>query len=159
MLNFINRHKGVSVVVGLSLILFIIMLIIFISLFFGSGESKYGNRLEGIDEVKLTDSFLNDIETSLKDDESVIEANARLQGKIVYIVFEVESEISVETAKVMASNTLEKFSEEELNFYDINYLVKWTNTIENEEGETEEEISAIAGTKHPFKDSITWSKS
>jgi len=154
MLDYINKHKGLSILVGLSLILFIIMLIIFISLFFDSGKSKYGNRLDGIEEVELTSSFLNSIETKLKEDESVVNANVRLQGKIVYIVFEVNSDVSVETAKIMASTTLENFSNEELSFYDFNYLVKWTNIIEEKE-----EISAIAGNKHHSKDSITWSKS
>lgn len=154
MLDYINRHKGLSVLVGLSLILFIIMLIIFISLFLGNGENKYGNRLEGIEEVKLTSSFLNEVEKKIKEDESVIDANVRLQGKIVYIVFEVTSDISNDTAKIMASNTLENFSEEELSFYDFSYLVKWTNIVEEKE-----EIKAIAGTKHHAKESITWSKS
>ena len=154
MLNLINRHKGMSVLVGLSLILFIIMLVIFISLFFSNGESKYGNRLEGIEEVKLSNSFLEEIENNLKEDDAVIDANVRLQGKIVYILFEVNSDISVETAKIMASNTLEKFSEEELSFYDFSYIVKWTNIVEEEEV-----ITAIEGTKHHAKESITWSLS
>ena len=55
----------------------------------------------------------------------------------------------------MASNTLEKFSSEELAFYDISYLIKWTKINEEEK----EEISAIEGTKHHLKDSISWSNS
>lgn len=159
MLNYINKHKGLSVVVGLSLILLIIMLAIFISLFFSNGEDKYGNRLDGIEEVKISSSFLKEIETKLKEDENIVEANVRLQGKIIYIVFEVNNDISTDTAKLMASTTLEKFDEEELSFYDISYLIKWTKIIETEEGKTKEEVTAIAGTKHPLKDSITWSKS
>jgi len=154
MLDYISRHKGLSIVIGLSLILFIILVFIFVSLFLGNGEDKYGNRLDGIEEVKLSNKFLNEIETKLKEDESIKEANVRLQGKVVYIVFEVNSDVSVETAKIMASTTLENFSNEELSFYDFNYLVKWTNIIEEKE-----EISAIAGNKHHSKDSITWSKS
>lgn len=154
MFNFINKHKGLSIVIGLSLVLFIILLVIFISLFFGSGQSLYGNRLEGIEEVELTSTFLNDVQTKLKEDESVIDANVRLQGKIVYIVFEVNSEVSIETAKVMASKTLEDFKEEELSFYDFSYIIKWTKIIEEQE-----QISAIEGYKHHAKESITWSKS
>ena len=55
---------------------------------------------------------------------------------------------------IMASNTLEKFSEEELSFYDFSYIVKWTNIVEEEEV-----ITAIEGTKHHAKESITWSLS
>lgn len=154
MLDYINKHKGISIVVGLSLILLIIMLVIFVSLFLGSGENKYGNRLDGIEEVKLSNSFLQQIEDKLKEDESIVNANVRLQGKIVYIVFEVNSDIAVDTAKLIASNTIENFSSEELAFYDISYLIKWTKIVEEEE-----KIEAIAGTKHHLKEKITWSKS
>ena len=159
MLDYINKHKGFTILIGLSLRLFIIMLVIFISLFFGSGESKYGKRLEGIEDVELSKYFLQEVEDKLKEDESVVEANVRLQGKIVYILFEVNDDISRDTAKLMASNTLENFSEEELAFYDFSYIIKWTTNVENEEGETEEKIEAIEGTKHPLKDAITRSKS
>lgn len=155
MLDIINRHKGLSIVLGLSLILFIIMLIIFISLFFGNGEGKYGNRLEGIEEVELNSSFLKEIETKLEEDERVVSATVRLQGKIVYINYELNSDVSIDTAKEIAVTTLDNFSEEELSFYDYSYLVKWI--IENEEGK--EEIKAIAGTKHHAKENIVWSKS
>lgn len=154
MLDIINRHKGLSIVLGLSLILFIIMLIIFISLFFGNGEGKYGNRLEGIEEVELNSSFLKEIETKLEEDEGVVSATVRLQGKIVYINYELNSDVSIDTAKEIAVTTLDSFSEEELSFYDYSYLVKWI--IENEEGK--EETKAIAGTKHHANENIVWSK-
>ena len=154
MLNYINKHKGISIVVGLSIILLIIIIVIFAILFLGGGGSVYGNRLEGIEEVKLTNKFLTEIKDNLKEDESIVDANVRLQGKIVYIVFELKSEVSVDTAKLIASNTLEKFSVEELAFYDICYLIKWTDIVEEKEV-----IRAIEGTKHHKKETITWSKS
>lgn len=159
MLDYISRHKGLSIVIGLSLILFIILVFIFVSLFLGNGEDKYGNRLDGIEEVKLSSKFLNEIETKLKEDESIKDANVRLQGKVVYIVFEVNSDITTNTAKQIATNTLESFDEEELNFYDISYLIKWTTIETDEEGNEKEKVTAIAGTKHPLIEGIAWSKS
>lgn len=155
MLDVINRHKGLSIVLGLSFILFVIMLVIFISLFFGNGEGKYGNRLDGIEEVELSKNQLKDIEKALKEDERIADAKVRLQGKIVYINFEINPDVSTDTAKEIASSTLENFSEEELSFYDFGYLVKWI-TIDEEE---KEQINAIAGTKHHLLENITWSLS
>lgn len=154
MLNFINKHKGLSMIIGLSLILFVIMLVIFISLFFGNGKDSYGNRLEGIEEVKLSNNFLTELKNTLKDKDEVVEANVRLQGKIVYIVLQLNPDVSVDNAKNISNSTLEKFSQEELDFYDISYLIKWEK--ETEEGT---ETSGIEGYKHPSKDSITWTKS
>ena len=154
MLDYINKHKGISIVVGLSIILLIIMIVIFVSLFFGGGGGVYGNRLKGIEEVEISTKDMSNIASSIEEKEEVESANVRLQGKIVYIIFELKSEVSVDTAKLIASNTLEKFSTEELAFYDICDLVKWTDIVEEKEV-----VRAIEGTKHHQKETITWSKS
>ena len=154
MLNYINKHKGLSILIGLSLILFIIMLILFVSLFFGNGKGIYGSRLEGIEEVELNESFLESVQNKLTEDELVKDANVRVQGKIVYFVFEVNEDVSVENAKSIASSTLVDFTEEELAFYDLSYIIKWTK-IEEEQ----EKIISIQGTKHHAKENIVWSKS
>lgn len=154
MLKFINKHKGLSIVIGLSLILFIIMLIIFISLVFSRGKGAYGNRLDGIENVKLEKSFLDSIKEELTNDTGIAKAKVRLQGKIVYIDMEAEEDTSVDTAKELSSKILEKFSKDELEFYDICYMIKWTKENENKE----KEITVIEGTKHPLKENISWIK-
>ena len=54
MLDFINKHKGLSIVCGLALILFIIVFIILISLFITTGKGTYGYRLYGIEYFNLS---------------------------------------------------------------------------------------------------------
>ena len=158
MLNLINRHKGLSIVTGLALILLVIMFIIFISLFSSNGNDKYGTRLDGIEDVELTN--LKEIKSSLEEKDEVTKATVRLQGKLVYIDFTVNSDVSVTTMKDIATSTLDSFSEEELEFYDISYIISWT-TIETEtvdEEEVEKEVKhSIQGTKHHLKDNISWS--
>lgn len=153
MLNFVNKHKGLSIVLGLALILFVIVFIILISLFITTGKGTYGDRLDGIEVVNLSKSFLEEVKSSLTDNENVENATVRLQGKIVYIDFEVKSEVSKEAAKSISEETLEKFNEDELSFYDFNFIIKWTKS------ETEEEISVIQGYKHHNKTIISWSNS
>ena len=116
MLNYINKHKGLSIVFGLALILFIILLVIFISLFTGGSKSKFGNRLDGIEEVELSNKFLNQIETELEENENVVDANIWIVGKRLSIQFEISSEELKDDAKEMANSTLSKFSEEELEY-------------------------------------------
>ena len=152
--DFIAKHKGLSILIGLTIILFVILLIIFISLFINNGGGSYGNRLDGIEEVKIEDSRLKELSDTLKEKEEVKNAKVRIQGKIVYVVFEVTSETSIDTAKSIADSTLESFDDDELAFYDFSYLIKWTKIVDEKE-----EISAIEGTKHHTKNTITWSKS
>ena len=75
-----------------------------------------------------------------------------LKGKRLSIQFEISSGDLKDTAKEIANATLSKFSEDELEFYELGYIINWT--VETEEGKV---INAIQGTKHPLKDGITWS--
>lgn len=152
MLKFIYKHKGLSILMGLCLILFIIILFIFAELIFFSGNGAYNGRLDGIEDVKLEKSFLKEIQNDLLSNENIEKASVRLQGKIVYIEFFANNELSVDSAKDISASLLEKFSEEELRFYDICYIVTWSSL--NEDGE--EVFTVIEGTKHPLKESISW---
>lgn len=153
MLNFINKHKGLSIVCGLALILFIIVFIILISLFVTTGKGTYGDRLDGIEGVKLSDSFLNEVKTSLEENDNIESANVRLQGKIVYIEFQAKSGVNTDAVKSISDEVLEKFSEDELKFYDFSFIVKWVN--ETDDGE---KTTAIEGYKHHNKTVISWTK-
>ena len=153
MLVFINKHKGLSIVCGLALILFIIVFIILISLFITTGKGTYGDRLDGIEDVKLSDSFLNEVKTSLEENDNIESANVRLQGKIVYIEFQAKSGVSTDAVKSISDVILERFSEDELKFYDFSFIVKWVN--ETDDGE---KTTAIEGYKHHNKTVISWTK-
>lgn len=153
MLNFINKHKGLSIVCGLALILFIIVFIILISLFITTGKGTYGDRLDGIEDVKLSDSFLNEVKTSLEENDNIESANVRLQGKIVYIEFQTKSGVNTDAVKSISDEVLEKFSEDELKFYDFSFIVKWVNETDDGEKNT-----AIEGYKHHNKTVISWTK-
>lgn len=153
MLNFVNKHKGLSIVCGLALILFVIILIILISLFITTGKGTYGDRLDGIEEVKLSNSFLDEVKSSLTDNDNIEDATVRLQGKIVYIDFEVKSDVSKDAAKSISDEVLTNFTEDELSFYDFNFIIKWA--LE----EDEEEMSVIQGYKHHNKQIISWTNS
>lgn len=151
MLKFIRKHKGLSILIGLCLILFIIILIILSNLIFVNGEGNYKGRLDGIEDVELENSFLMDIKKDLLSNEDIKDASVRLQGKIVYIKFSID-ELSVDEAKAISEDILLKFSEEELRFYDICYIITWKTLNDN----GEEVLNAIEGTKHPLKDNISW---
>ena len=53
MWKLIKRHKLLTIICSLAIILIIVMSVALFSFFVG-GNDKYGNRLDGIKEVKLT---------------------------------------------------------------------------------------------------------
>ena len=148
--KWINKNKGLAILLLLTIIFVIILLIIFIELLIGGSSNKYGNRLDGIDKVKISNETYESVKKEVEDTELVEKVETRLQGKIVYTTIELKDGITVEKAKKIAANTLDNYSEDELKYYDFSFFLKWKG---------EEKDTVITGNKHHNLDSITWVKS
>ena len=147
--NWIKNNKGFVVIILLALVLVIILTIIFISLLKNNSSSKYGNRLDGIEEVKIAKKVYDGVKEEIMATDLAEEATVRLQGKIVYTTIVLKADTQVDKAKEIASNTLDNYTEEELKYYDFSYFLRWN---------TEEGMTVITGNKHNNMDSITWIK-
>ena len=145
-----KNNKGLAIVILLSLVLLIVLIIMSIQLFIGGSSSKYGNRLDGINDVKISDDTYKGVKEEVEETGEVESIDIRLQGKIVYTTIVLKSETSTDKAKEIASATLDNYSEKELKYYDFSFFLKW-NT---EDGET-----VITGNKHHSLDEISWVKS
>lgn len=152
-MNLIKRHKGLAIIGGLTLILLIVLFAIFSRMIFSTGKTEYGDRLKNIVEIKK--SVLDDVKKSTEEYEEVEEANVRIQGKIVYTVIKVTEATSKDKAKEIAAKTLEKYSKEVIDCYDFEFII---NQKEQLDEEGNDKSYTIAGTKHPNKESISWTK-
>lgn len=148
--NFIKNNKGLSIIIGLGLILFIFILVIFIQLLVGGSTNKYGNRLDGIEKVEIKREDENNVKKKIEDSGLAEEADIRIQGKIVYTTIVLKGDTTVDKAKELASSTIEEYSEEQRGFYDFSFFLKW----KGEEGDT-----IITGNKHHNLEEVTWVKS
>lgn len=148
--NWIKKNKGFTVIIVLALVLIIILGVIFIRLLGGNSSNKYGNRLDGIEEVKITKKVYDGVEEEVMATEAASKVTTRLQGKIVYTTIVLKSDTGVDKAKEIASNTLDNYSEQQLKYYDFSFFLKW---------EKEDGIVVITGNKHNNMDSITWVRS
>ena len=148
--KWIKKNIGLFVVLLLTLVLLVFILIIFIKLLMGNNSDKYGNRLDGIDEVKISSETYDGVEKELMDTGLVEDASVRLQGKIVYTTIVLKSDTGVATAKELAGNTLDNYTQDELKYYDFSFFLKW----EGEEGD-----SVITGNRHHDLDNIAWVRS
>ena len=145
--NWANRNKGLAIIIALTIVLLLILLIIFLQMLIGGSSDKYGNRLDGIDKVKISNKTFEEVKKEVTDTELVEEVSTRLQGKIVYMTITLKSDTSKDKAKEIASATLDNYSEDELKFYDFSFFLRW----KGEEGDT-----VVTGNKHHSLDSITW---
>lgn len=145
--KWIKKNTGLFVVLLLAMVLLIFILVIFVKLLMGNSSDKYGNRLDGIDEFKIEKETYDGVKTEVTDTGFVEEVSVRLQGKIVYTTIMLKGDTSVDSAKEIATNTLDNYDEDELKYYDFSFFLKW---------EGEESDTVITGNKHHDMESITW---
>lgn len=151
--NLLSRHKILAVICLLALIVIIILFYMFCSIFVG-GSDKYGNRLDGIEEVEISKSEMSDIADAIAKDDSVDSAKVRLQGKIIYIDIVYKKDVSKDKAKEIAVKSLDNFDKKEKEFYDFEYVL--TQNV----GDNKEDTGfKITGAKTPKTDSISFIKS
>lgn len=109
-----------------------------------SNTSPYGERLNGIDDYDLGNS-LSELETFYKEHTGVNNVLIRLQGKIIYITVDVADEIKNEEIQNIATSSLEKISEENRSFYDLQFIF------------TRSSYKPFFGSKISTNTNITWS--
>lgn len=148
-LEWIKKNTGLFIVLILTFVLLIFIMVIFIKLLAGNSSDKYGNRLDGIEDVKIDNDTYDGIEAEIMDTGLATDVKVRLQGKIVYTTIILNGDTSINKAKEIASNTLDNYTDEELKFYDFSYFLKW---------EGEESDTVITGNRHHDLDQITWVK-
>jgi len=160
-MKIIKRHKGLAIVGGLTLILVIVMFAIFARMIFSTGETEYGDRLNGIEKIdkKITKEIIEET----KELEQVEDITIRTQGKIIYTTILFKEGTKLSKAKEIANNTLSKYDEETMKDYDFGYFLKENipESEEDKENDKKEEVKTgfvVAGTKHPESKSISWTK-
>lgn len=63
--NWANRNKGWLLLLLLTIVLLLILLIIFLQMLIGGSSDKYGNRLDGIDKVKISNETFEGVKRKL----------------------------------------------------------------------------------------------
>jgi hypothetical protein len=98
--------------------------VLFQCFYVGNGNDKYGNRLEGIEKYKITESRQKDFENNTANNEKIKSVDMMITGKIIYITMQVEQDVALVEAQSIAQKSLETFSEKEQSFYDFNITLK-----------------------------------
>ena len=146
--NIIARHKFLFLLCLLAFVTCVILFYIFFSLFIG-GNDPYGDRLKGINKVKISSKLKNEVKESLNAKDEVSKSSIRVQGKIIYIHVYVKESVNLDKAKDIANESLSKFSDDEKKFYDFEFFL----FQEKENG------FVVTGTKNVKSDKIVWIKS
>lgn len=84
-----------------------------------SGKNIYGNRLEGIEAVKVSDDTVRRIKQELEDSEKVNTVTYHLSGRILNFSIDVKKDTDLITSVSFADKLLEFLSEEQKKYFDI----------------------------------------
>lgn len=91
----------------------------------------YGDRLEGIDKVPLTDEIKNNIMDFIKKSKDC-ESSIRVQGKIIKIYITLNSkDDTIDKMKEFVPLIIEKFDKEYVDFYDFEVYINNENANYN----------------------------
>ena len=125
-------NRVLWVLLGILVICFLAIGILFYRYFYaGTSSSKYGERLDGIENYPLSKTLEKDIQDLYKDNTEIDKVTVTNEGKIVYITINFKQSIKVSTAEDLAIKSLEKIGEKNLTYYDIHYILTYSGTEEN----------------------------
>ena len=87
-----------------------------------TNKDKYGNRLEGIENVEFKTESINTIKDSFFTNELVDSVDIEVKGKLIYVSIILKSGKHSDSESLVQSS-LELFSDEVKSFYDIQFIV------------------------------------
>ena len=146
-MKFIKKNKTLLLA---GLILIAIVAAIFIvkdTIMFDEYQALYGNRLEGIDKVQVTNDQIKQVKERLK--ETTEKVDVRVSGRVINLIIETKPETTPEEARGMAGVLLEIITPEQKSYFDIEAL------IDNSENQNQ---FPIIGYMHKSKDVFTWTR-
>lgn len=146
--KFVIKNKLLTVLIILIFIILILGIIgAKVLIFPHYSVTKYGHRLDNIESVKLDDSRFDEIKNGLELSDGLSIKSFRLSGKIVNITIEVENEKGIDAHKIKstASKILDKFSEDELKYYDFQVFFAGND-----------DISPMIGYKSVNSEKLSW---
>ena len=141
-MDFVKKNKK-AVIIGTIVVVFVIALFLFLRLFLVDvNKDEYGNRLDGIDKVEISKTTVSKLKEEMAALSEVDNIDYRLQGRLIYISLKMASGVSKDTAKEIATKTLD-----EKKYYDIQIII--TTSDENAE-------YPIIGYKHKTSTEFVW---
>ena len=133
MKKYLKENKTLFTLMIIALVCIVISIILLFKYFyFGNGGSNYGDRLDGIENVKITEEKKSSVVSSIESNDIVTSASSSVTGRIIYIKINFGEKATLTEAQNIALKSLENFSEEEKAFYDFHYTLKQEATEKSE---------------------------
>ncbi len=147
--DFYKTNRVFVILMGVSIFCVTLIVGAFVFYFFNqSSGSVYGNRLNGLEAVEITNKQINKIKDFIEEDENIDKATVRIQGKIVYINYFIK-ESKITAAKNLAIESLDLLETDQKDAYDISFAIGLAEDKENS-------LFPIMGYKKSDNTIISW---
>ena len=149
--KFYKNNRIYCILMGVSIVCILLIVLAFIFYFIEQTKNDaYGNRLNGIESVTISDKHKTEIADSIKENEKISKVDIDIKGKIIYINVYLKDGTRDE-AQAMAIKSLEKLTEDEKLFYDINFAFSKPDN-------TDDKTFPMMGYKKSDATIISWTK-
>ena len=125
MKKYLKENKTLAILFAIAIICIVISVVLLFKYFyFGNGGSKYGSRLEGIENVTISEEAKNNTINNIETSEKVEKASMTINGKRIDIKIVFNDDTNLTEAENIALLALDNFSDEEKAFYDFEFTIK-----------------------------------
>jgi len=131
--RFYKEHRVFTILMAIVIVSVIVIATVLFQLFGANGKGKYGSRLDGIDEVPITEERQDEYRDKLVENGKIKTASIDITGRIIYVKIYFEADVDLVEAEGIALKSLEDFSEDELKFYDFQFTLQ-EDASNNSEG-------------------------
>lgn len=122
-------NNRILLILGIILVVCIIaIIIVFLTYFVGTKKSVYGSRFDNM-KTHIKEAEQNSYIQALEERSGVEKASLRVQGKTIYVRVIFKDDIKLDDAKKIIDSSLEKFSDDIKETYDINFTIKNTSFV------------------------------
>ncbi|MEG1597568.1 MAG: hypothetical protein RR359_04770 [Bacilli bacterium] len=149
-MKFIKKNKFMVLVIVMFIFVVIVGFQVTKLIFPDVRSPQYGNRLDGIDKVKIKETKLDSLKSSLKELDYVTKVITKVSGKTVNIHITVSDITTIENAKKLSEKVLLYFNTPQLKYYDIQLFISKKDLKLNN--------FPIIGYRHRSSNDFTWSK-
>ena len=154
-MKYIKEHKLTTFII-IVFILFVVAGYVVMNYFdIGNNLPVYGDRLDGINNVMITDEQKENLKKTLLEQTNVIETNINLRGKIYNVVILVGDTAPINDVKNYANLVKDSLSEEQNKYFDIQVFIykKYSCTLVAS-GKTDEEGNFTENVTVKFEDNL-----
>jgi hypothetical protein len=155
-MGYIRRHK-LAVFVMLVYTIVVGFTFFIYKLFIGSnGNPVYGDRLDGIEKVPITEEQKTKIVDSLKGEKMVLSVTKPyLNGKILKVIITVGDKAEVAASEAYATKVTDVLSDDQKKFYDVEvYITKPYSCTLEATGDMDEEGNFVNDVVVKFSDNL-----